>query len=156
MAERVDVLSHTEEGVLQDTVCTFVLKLPGVAKLIKSIPRSMTLRVAIEHDLPAVGQVTYIMISWDPKTDAPDTSAMSMTRVAILEPVAGGKTSIKTIDKQMQAVPEWVSNMWVSNTMAKQVKNVRARETTGCCARRARDERTRPNVRAGAMRCAVC
>jgi hypothetical protein len=126
MAERVDVHSHTQEGVLEDTICTLVLKLPGVAKLIKSIPKAMTLRIAIENDLPAPGQVTYIMVGWDTKTNMPDTSSMAMTRVAILEPVAGGRTSIKTIDKQMQAVPEWVSNMWVSNTMAKQVKNVGA------------------------------
>ena len=47
---------------------------------------------------------------------------MSMLRVATLEPAGEGVCRVQTIDQQMQAVPEWLSNMWMSNTFAKQVK----------------------------------
>lgn len=126
MAEKVDVIRSETHGNVQDTICTIHFKMPGVAKLIKSIPTSITVRLAIEKDLPEPGHLTYVMIGWDVKADAPDNGPMAMMRVATIEPAGEGGSRIQTIDKQMQAVPEWISNMWVSNTMAKQVKTVRA------------------------------
>mmetsp|Transcript_33360 Transcript_33360/g.83166 ORF Transcript_33360/g.83166 Transcript_33360/m.83166 type:complete len:96 (+) Transcript_33360:32-319(+) len=82
----------------------------------------MTLRIAIQEDLPQPGSVTYVMTSWDVEADAPATIGMAMTRLATLEPVGNGQTQLRTIDKSIAAVPEWVSSMWVSNVMSKQIK----------------------------------
>ncbi|KAG8464881.1 hypothetical protein KFE25_010249 [Diacronema lutheri] len=122
MADRVEVHRDERAGKVHDVVCTLHFKMPGVAKLIKSIPSKMTFRIAIEEDAPKPGSVSYVMTGWDLKSDAPDTSSMSMLRVATLEPAGEGVCRVQTIDQQMQAVPEWLSNMWMSNTFAKQVK----------------------------------
>lgn len=80
MAEKVDVVRDERAGKLVDTISTIHFKMPGVAKLIKSIPTNMTVRIAIQQDLPEPGHLTYVMIGWNPKADAPETGAMSMMR----------------------------------------------------------------------------
>ncbi|KAJ1638820.1 hypothetical protein T492DRAFT_941147 [Pavlovales sp. CCMP2436] len=52
MAEKVEVHRSERTGKLLDQTVTVYFKLPGVARLIKSIKNHMTLRIAIQEDLP--------------------------------------------------------------------------------------------------------
>ena len=61
MADRVEVHRDERAGKVHDMMCTFHFKMPGVAKLIKSIPNKMTYRIAIEEDAPKPGHVRYVM-----------------------------------------------------------------------------------------------
>lgn len=105
------------EGKSRFHIASVKLKLPGVIKLIPSIPKTMIMRVDIEPDMPRPGCTMAIMTPWNMKNDAPETGSLSMARVAIAQPGADGSTQFLNVSKFPPFMPTWAANLFMSKTI---------------------------------------
>lgn len=87
----------------------------------------MTMRVYIEHDVPRQGCATCLYITWDAERDEPAlASPMTLQRVIMLEPRAGGTTQMSFVQRLPAYIPEWVIGLAMDSTFSRAILMVRA------------------------------
>lgn len=89
-------------------------KLPGVIKLIPTVPKSMIMRIDVEHDVPKAGSAMAVFTTWDPAANAPKTGAMAMVRVVTVEPNADGTARMLNISCSPPFMPTWALSLFLS------------------------------------------
>jgi hypothetical protein len=116
--ERIEVLSKVEEGKTHDWVIRVHFKIPALARFLPGVPDHIVLRVFRQDDLPADGQNTMALVSWDPATNLPSSTGIGICKVLILRPNGQGTEQV-TVERFHQAAPEWMLVRVMSSTVGK-------------------------------------
>jgi hypothetical protein len=118
--ERREVLSKVVEGKTRDWIIKVFFKMPALARFIPGVPDHIVLRIFRQDDLPAEGQNTLALVSWDPATNAPTTAGIALCKVSILRSSPDGQgTEQVTVERFQQGAPEWMLVRVMSSSLGK-------------------------------------
>ena len=138
MWNSVEVLKERRDGTVHDSTYVLGLKLPGVMKLVTAIPKTVTMRCVVERDAPKPGSAIAMWVSWDLKNDCPDTGALGIVRVALLETTGESSVRFINVSKIAPVMPSWVAGLFMSKTVMSGMIAVRARRSRRLAGGRAR------------------
>lgn len=146
--EKIEPISDVRDGPVHDQLFRVYLKLPGVVKLVPSVPKSVVMRMVCQEDVPSPGACTIVMTTWDQATDRPEGGKMSMVRAALVVPNGEGRSHMYNVSQMPSAMPGWVAALFMTNTIIKSFPVVRARAAPrGSAPASDRRHHSRPGMR---------
>lgn len=114
------MLRKEQSGKTHDWLLKIFFKVPALARFLPGMPDHIVLRIFRQDDVPADGQNTMALVSWDPATNKPSASGVNLCKVSILRPTADGQSTEQvTVERFQQGAPEWMLVRVMSSSIGK-------------------------------------